>query len=196
MKNPTDILFSFFNSRNCLLNGNARQISCCYKIQESHLLDKLSAYTPVLVGTIPLGIDLPESDVDIICRYKDFAECKDKLNKEFSKYEGFQLEEKVIRGDQIIKCSFIYAGEQIEIFASSQPVTEQNGYLHMIAEHRILRIGGEPFREKVMELRKAGMKTEPAFAHLLGLEGDPYERILEINTMTEEQLKILVDTSL
>ena len=49
----------------------------------------------------------------------------------------------------------------------------------MIIEHHILQQEGEDFKRKVVALKESGMKTEPAFAQLLGLDGDPYLALLE-----------------
>jgi hypothetical protein len=50
----------------------------------------------------------------------------------------------------------------------------------MITEYRILLEKGEAFRSQIVELKRQGMKTEPAFALLLGLEGDPYLELLKL----------------
>jgi hypothetical protein len=49
----------------------------------------------------------------------------------------------------------------------------------MLIEHRLLLKHGEAFKNKVIELKQNGLKTEPAFAKLLGIEGDPYEELLK-----------------
>jgi len=66
----------------------------------------------------------------------------------------------------------------IEIFAQNKPTIEQNAYRHMIAEYKILQEKGEEFKEKIIDLKKKGIKTEPAFGMLLGLE-NPYEDLLK-----------------
>jgi ribosomal protein S18 acetylase RimI-like enzyme len=43
----------------------------------------------------------------------------------------------------------------------------------MLAEQRILNVLGAGFREAVIEMKRGGMKTEPAFARLLHLERNP-----------------------
>ena len=48
----------------------------------------------------------------------------------------------------------------------------------MIIENEILKEQGEEFRKKIIELKIQGYKTEPAFAKLLQLSGNPYEAIL------------------
>ena len=44
----------------------------------------------------------------------------------------------------------------------------------------MLSLGGEPLRAAVMARRYAGAKTEPAFAQVLGLTGDPYAMLLTL----------------
>jgi hypothetical protein len=66
----------------------------------------------------------------------------------------------------------------IEIFGQNKPTIEQNAYRHMIAEYKILEEKGEEFKQKIIELKKQGIKTEPAFGMLLGLE-NPYEDLLK-----------------
>lgn len=51
----------------------------------------------------------------------------------------------------------------------------------MIVEKKILDLKGENFRKRVIELKRKGLKTEPALAELLGLEGNPYEGLLNLD---------------
>ena len=48
---------------------------------------------------------------------------------------------------------------------------------------RLINLGGDIFREKVRDLRLAGKKSEPAIAVILGLIGDPYESVAELNDL-------------
>jgi len=50
----------------------------------------------------------------------------------------------------------------------------------MLIENKILEQEGKQFRKKIIALKEQGYKTEPAFATLLGLEGNPYEALLEL----------------
>ena len=38
---------------------------------------------------------------------------------------------------------------------------------------------GPAFKEQIRGLKRNGLKTEPAFAKLLGLNGDPYRAVLD-----------------
>jgi hypothetical protein len=67
----------------------------------------------------------------------------------------------------------------IEIFGQNKPTIEQNAYRHMIAEYKILQEKGEDFKQKIIELKQKGIKTEPVFGMLLGLN-NPYEDLLKM----------------
>lgn len=68
------------------------------------------------------------------------------------------------------------------MFGQNQPVREQYGYLHLVKEAEILTIMGNDFRNDIIELKCSGLKTEPAFAKLLKLQGDPYTALLAVDT--------------
>jgi len=50
----------------------------------------------------------------------------------------------------------------------------------MIIENRILKEKGSKFKQRLKELKADGIKTEPAFAKLLGLHGNPYTELLKL----------------
>jgi ribosomal protein S18 acetylase RimI-like enzyme len=61
-----------------------------------------------------------------------------------------------------------------------------------VIEGRLLVIGGAALRERVRELKRAGVKTEPAFAQVLGLAGDPYAALLALEDWSTPRLRSLV----
>ena len=54
-----------------LKNGNLRQQNAFDVLSELDIFEKLKEYNPILPGTIPIEIDLPKSDLDIICECKN-----------------------------------------------------------------------------------------------------------------------------
>lgn len=66
----------------------------------------------------------------------------------------------------------------IELFGQNIPTRQQPGYRHMLVEYRLLQDYGEDFRQQIIQLKQQGIKTEPAFAQVLGLPGNPYEALL------------------
>ncbi|WP_157447956.1 DUF4269 domain-containing protein, partial [Chryseobacterium sp. MOF25P] len=83
-----------------------------------------------------------------------------------------------INNEEFLVCNFKLEEFLIEIFAQNKPTIQQNAYCHMMAEYKILQEKGEEFKQKIIDLKKKGIKTEPAFGLLLGLE-NPYEDLLK-----------------
>ncbi len=63
------------------------------------------------------------------------------------------------------------------MFGQPCPVKKQYAYLHMVIEDSLTKKFPD-LKEKVWKLKMDGHKTEPVFCHVLGLEGDPYEALL------------------
>jgi hypothetical protein len=144
-----------------------------------------------LVGTVPLGINIDTSDLDIICEVKDIAEFGRHCHAHFGDYQGFTMTRRVVEEIERMRVNFMIENWPIELFGQNKPTTEQYGYVHMIIEHRLLTLYGEKFKEQIIQLKSTGLKTEPAFAKLLRLEGDPYLRLLEIAHWKDEELRTL-----
>ena len=159
-----------------LKNGNHKQKESYNILTKINIFNILKEYTPILVGTIPLGIDVENSDLDIVCNVYNFKMFEEILIDNFSKYEAFRI---FYKEKNILVCNFIVDKMEIEIYASNVESHKTNGYRHMIIEHKLLNLYGEKFKKKVIKLKRKGIKTEPAFAKLLNLNGNPYESLLE-----------------
>ena len=161
-----------------LKTGNSRQQKAYGLLSKLGIFEKLSAYTPLLTGTIPIGIDIPGSDLDIICQCKDHLKFSRVLTRLFSKENGFHVTTRNQKNLLITVATFQAEGFEIEIFGQDIPTQKQKAYLHMMIEHKILNKMGPAFKADIIQLKNQGLKTEPAFAKLLGLPGDPYEALL------------------
>ncbi|KPE52142.1 DUF4269 domain-containing protein [Chryseobacterium indologenes] len=171
-----------FTSIEYLKDGNERQQRAYEVLTKYQVFPKLKPYSPVLAGTIPIGIDIETSDLDIICEV-DLRFEEDFLDDiMFSRIIPTDAEVKVesfrVNGEKSIVLNFMLEEFPIEIFGQNKPSLAQNAYRHMMAEYRILRDKGEEFKQKIVELKKQGIKTEPAFGMLLGLE-NPYKDLLK-----------------
>jgi hypothetical protein len=166
-----------FTTINYLKEGNKRQKRAYEVLSKYKIFEKLSNYSPLLAGTIPIEIDIEESDLDIICEVEDKAEFERFLIQSFKNF-NLRIEKLDINNEESLVCNFELEEFPIEIFGQKKTVTEQNAYRHMIAEYRILQEKGEEFKQKIIELKKKGIKTEPAFGMLMGLE-NPYEDLLK-----------------
>ena len=151
------------------------------------LLRALAPYSPTLVGTFPLGLQIEGSDLDVACTCADldaFARLLGDLG--FARIECLSLQPDAIVGSMTID------GVEVEVFCQAIPVHAQAGFRHMIVEGRLLAMGGEPLAERVRAAKRGGLKTEPAFAAVLRLDGDPYRALLELEGWPEDRLRALV----
>ena len=169
---------TIFDDLTYLRTGTEKQQEAHRVLTESGLFEKLHDYTPILAGTIPLAIDIDTSDLDILCCWTNKHRFVDSVIHHFSDEHQFTLQEKIIGGQETVLAGFTLNGFQIEIFGQNRPVKAQEAYRHMVIEHELLNSHGKDFREAVIALKKAGIKTEPAFAQVLGLQGDPYLQLL------------------
>ena len=171
-----------------LLDGNIKQKKAYKILNELKVFDILQGYNPILVGTIPINIDIENSDLDIICEVYDFNEFENIIKNEFGKMKKFKLYKEVKDRNIIISGNFIYDKFIIEIFGQGLPTIMQNGYKHMLIENRILNICGKEFRDEILSLKKAGIKTEPAFAKCLNIKGNPYDELLKLDSLTDKEI--------
>ncbi|OWR32312.1 HIT family protein [Saccharibacillus sp. O23] len=172
-----------------LNDGNVRQRSAFRVLNDLEIMTALSSFDPLLVGTVPIEIDLPTSDLDIVCEFQDAAQFAERLVQEYRKYEDFVIKTQTVDQIERVVCNFTYEDWIFEIFGQPVPTLRQNGYKHMIIEYRILNILGNKAKEYIIDLKSGGLKTEPAFGKMLNLQGDPYQALLEMCEWDEERLR-------
>ena len=160
-------------------------------LRRSGLTHILAAFDPHVAGTPPLGLDLPGSDIDILCHAPDPGHFAAVLFAAFAGEAGFLLRQWTGAGRPVI-ASFGAHGWPFEIFGAAAPVVDQPGWRHFEVERRLLALGGESLRAAVMRHRRAGLKTEPAFAAALDLVGDPYARLLDLEHQSDAALADLL----
>jgi len=176
-----------FQDISYLEKGTKRQQEAYAILQQNKVIEKLHAFTPALVGTIPINIDIETSDLDIICCFENKNFYRDTIVKLFKDNEFFSIREREDKEETVI-AGFFIEGFMIEIFGQNIPCRQQLGYRHMLIEHELLSKYGEAFRWQIIALKKQGYKTEPAFAKLLGLQGDPYQALLQLEADIAESL--------
>lgn len=168
-----------FKDISYLQTGNPKQQAAFTLLTHHKILENLAEFEPVLVGTIPINIDIENSDLDILCHWKNKADFIKKTKQLFEKENHFSIRQNSIDNQKSVIANFFISGFEIEIFGQNIPTELQNGYKHMLIEHQILNLKDENFRLEVIRLKEKGLKTEPAFGLLLGLKGNVYEELLD-----------------
>lgn len=171
-----------FDNIEYLKHGNNRQRQAYSTLMNIQILSKLKRFDPILVGTIPINIDIENSDLDIICCFTDKQEFQKSITDNFSNQKNFTIREQPNLDTLAIVANFFLNGFEIEIFGQNTPTKQQFAYRHLIVEHNLLNKYGEVFRQQIIDLKRQGHKTEPAFAIALDLKGDPYMELLKFET--------------
>lgn len=179
MKQERDFLKWF--SIGYLREGTPKQREVGDFLDRWSLLERLEAYHPVLVGTFPIDIDVPGSDIDIGCEVYDEKKLQEDLSSIFDQVT-------FPKRDDYFLAQTHCDGFDVEFYGEAKPVTSQRGFRHMLIEARLLELGGELFKNEIREMKRKGIKTEPAFAEYLSLSGDPYQALLELEKCTNEEL--------
>lgn len=162
-----------------------RQVRANRAIEESRVLDELSAYSPEVVSTILVGLDTAASDVDILCAYGEQEAFAGDFDGAFSARCSFDLS---LRRDHVVgrfRCGeFIF-----EVHASPIPVRSRAAYRHFRMMQRLVAVCGPRLGTRVRHLKERGLKTEPAICRVLGLSGEPYTAVLDLENWTDRELE-------
>lgn len=162
-----------------LAKGSAIQRKGFQALASLGIMNILKEYSPVVVGTLPLDLFTEKSDIDIVCCYDNAEDYAEKVFFDLDLVmNNFYINRKILGGVESMITNFEHDGFLFEIVAQNIPVREQLAFRHMVAEWKILSEKDAAFRKKVLDLKNNGVKTEPAFAQLLGLKGDPYQELL------------------
>lgn len=182
----------FWDDLTYLNRGSDLQRDAFRVLIELDLFSVLADFEPVLAGTFPLGLETPQSDLDILCYAEDLAYFEQLVTAVYGDEDEFEVRHVEKNRLPSVICDFRYQNIPIQLFAQPRPTEEQHAYRHMIAEARLLREGGEDALHAIRELKRDGMKTEPAFAEYFCLADDPYEALLTLADASAEELSDVV----
>lgn len=154
-------------------------------IRDSGIITNLKSYSPEVVSTIFVNLDTSESDIDIVCAYSDQKTYINDIQFAISPHTSHSLK----TDKDCVIARFDFNNFIFEIYAAKTPVKEQMAYRHYQVMKRLVATGGSDFSFKVRALKESGLKTEPAICHLLGIPGDPYTAILDIENWTDSEIE-------
>jgi hypothetical protein len=172
--------------------GAERQQAAYRALIEADIFTVLAEYDPTLVGTIPLGLDVDSSDLDVLCYASDLNQIADDLEYYYKAAPGFELTKKTFQDHPSIVCRFVQNAFTIEVFAQPIPVKEQRAFRHMVVEAKLLRLGGEGAQVALRHMKHAGISTEDAFSRYFLIPGEPYAALLALYDATYVELVELV----
>lgn len=147
----------------------------------------------MVIGTPPLGIDVANNDIDIACSYDDLDRFKMDSTTQFECFKNFEIRDSTAQNEESVVVQFSALNWDIELFCQSIPTGQQWGVRYFRIEKRLLAVVPK-LKATVIKLRQSGLKTEPAFAIALGLSGDPYLALLDLEHEGHDELLQLVET--
>ena len=155
---------------------------------KSGLMDKLAKFSPTVVSTIWVELDTEISDIDIVCSYSD----ADKFITEAKSFISNFSQSTIHKNEDRVLASLYFEDFLLELYASEKAIAQQPAYRHFKVMQRLVALNQIEFPAKIRELKAQGSKTEPAIAKLLELEGDPYEAVLDLEDLDDQQLSELL----
>ena len=156
-------------------------------LRQSRVLELLDEFDPRVVGTLPLGLAVATSDIDIVCHAADLDAFAETLWKQYRDFRRFRMYQWTAKSRPLV-ARFDLGDWIFELFGDAHPVDQQPGWRHFDVERRLLQLDDGRLRAVLVRLRANGQKTEPAFAAALGLDGDPYEAMLRLALEPDSQL--------
>ena len=173
-----------------LQHGTPRQQAAHATIIDLGVIDALRPFDPALVSTVCVDLDVPGSDLDVICELHDAEALAATIRTHFADRPHFSLRRTTDPARLV--AAFETTTFPVEIYAEPCPVDQQSAYRHLTAMARLLNRRPKTLRHHVRRLKRAGWKTEPAFAHCLGLDGDPYAAMLALEAADDATLDALL----
>jgi hypothetical protein len=162
-------------------------------LERGAVFERLREFDPRWVGSTPLDIHGPGADADIACSAgPDLARFRTALRDTFFA-EGAEVADNIHAGEPSVIARLELEGMPVEIFGRARPVETHESYIHWYAEHRLLTLAEDRLRRDVRDAKASGLKTEPAFAAVLGLGGDPFVEILKLASPSDTALYQLID---
>ncbi|EPX78321.1 hypothetical protein Salmuc_03937 [Salipiger mucosus DSM 16094] len=163
-------------------------------IEELDVLARLAEFSPVVIGTPPLGLATDDSDIDIACSSPDFDRFFAVAGRAFDRMEAFSMRHVDHLSAPAAVASFRSMGWEVELFCQKVATTHQWGVRHFQVEARLMALGPH-LKDAIMQLKREGLKTEPAFATVLSLPGDPYVAMLELEAFDDAHLQHVIDAA-
>lgn len=159
-------------------------------LDRADVFGRLAPFDPRWVGSIPLDVHGPDADADIACTAgPDLAVFREAL---IAAFPDAAVADNEHAGEASVIARLTLEGMPVEIFGRCRPVETHESYIHWLAEDRLLNLAEDRFRDDIRAAKAGGLKTEPAFARVLGLGGDPFAELLKLASPGDDALRTLI----
>ncbi|RVG98638.1 DUF4269 domain-containing protein [Sinorhizobium meliloti] len=169
------------------VSGMTHQLRYYEAVEQLQLGRRLQQWNWQLSGSPPLGIEIDDAEIDVVCSFAEPAIFAETVWNEFGAAGEFRIWQRTTKERPVV-ARFRAFGWEVEIYGSSVPLRQQLAVRHYEIEKRLLCLGGDRLRSSVRRMKQSGIKTERAFAMILNLTGDPYEALLRLEDVSDSQL--------
>jgi hypothetical protein len=173
-----------FDNIEYLKIGNEKQKCVYHLLIRYQILAILCPFDPIVVGTIPIEIDIESSDIDIICYVIDEREFIEKVTSSFSDKKGFKLKQHCGPDHNAVLANFRVDGFAIEIFGQNLPTRQQVSYKHMLIEYNVLLQKRGGFPKENSSTKKARLKNRASICIIAWLNRRSLSIIIENERLT------------
>lgn len=188
-------LIAYFRDLSYLMNGTPSQQRAYETLSSLDVMFLLRRCKPLLAGTVPLDLDMPGSDLDIICSCPDLPALAAFLKKHFGRRPGFKMKKGIFQSTPTLVAFFETDTFPIQIFTQPTAVQKQRAVRHLLIEKRLLQLVGMKLRLAVRHWKAQGVKTEPAFARYFGVTEDPYLTLQKWSYYSDDQLREIIEAT-
>ncbi len=171
-----------------LSRGTERQKLAYQALQRLGIFELLKEHCPVVAGSIPIDVDLPDSPLEIFCSTDNLETFSEDVNQHFRDCEKFELHHTVIRNQPTVTAKFSSYEFHIELFAQGQSVFTQPAVVCTLVEARLLTFAPKEAKDKIRELKNKGLSTDQAFAQCFEIAGDAREELLKMSKLTDKEI--------
>lgn len=172
--------------------GGERRRAAYLALTELDLFCVLADFDPVLAGSFPLGLELHERELEIVCHAPALEQLAALMTDVYGNYDEFALERTGAEGTPGLVCRFQYHDFHISILGQTAPSREQDAYRHLVAESRLLRLAGPSALDGIRRLKADGFETVPAFGAYFRLGDEPTRALLDLADAPAEDLEEII----
>ncbi|HLZ70762.1 MAG TPA: DUF4269 domain-containing protein [Dehalococcoidia bacterium] len=151
-------MHSRFLTIDYLREGTPRQQAAHAAMARLGVLERLATYAPLLAGTIPLDVDTPDSDLDLLCQVPEheFAAFEAVARAAFGRCDGFAVHRAEHQELPSAIVRFRAEGFAFELFGQPLPARQQQGFRHLLAEARLLAAASSEAGPAIRTLKLGG----------------------------------------
>lgn len=176
--------------RENLARGTERQRRAFEAIESSALIESLKNHSPVLIGAIPLDVDVDTSPIEVVCSSENLEAFAQSLRERWAFADGFKLIHTVANGQPAIKARFRSLGFDVRILAQAMSVFQQPKVVTLLLAARLLTFAPSGARDEIRARIGRGEALEEAVANCFEIEteGEALEALLRLARQSDREI--------